>query len=320
MTRSKEGEGSGIVGAFLMGLTFTLTSFTCTSPFVGTILVSASQGNWQMPVLGMLAFSSVFALPFFALALMPQMLSQLPRAGGWMNSVKVSMAFLEVAAAIKFISNVDLVWKWGIFTRSVVLAVWIAGGVLLSLYLLGKYQLFHDTKPERIGAVRLSAAILSLTMSFYLLTGLFGARLGEIESFLPPVTEAAKVFNGNNFKNEELKWLTNDFAGALEQAKAENKQIFVDFTGYTCTNCRWMEANVFPEKEVEAELSKFVRVKLFTDGEGEVYERQQQMEQQLFGTVALPFYAIIDKDGKPLSSFGGLTRNTNEFVEFLRSS
>ncbi len=138
--------------------------------------------------------------------------------------------------------------------------------------------------------------------------------------FNSPETEEAKVFNGNNSKNEELKWLTNDFAGALKQAKAENKRIFVDFTGYTCTNCRWMEANVFPEKEVEAELAKFVRVKLFTDGEGEVYERQQQMEQQLFGTVALPFYAIIDKDGKPLSSFGGLTRNTNEFVEFLRSS
>lgn len=204
LTRGKEGEGSSFIGAFLMGLTFTLTSFTCTSPFVGTILVSASQGNWQMPVLGMLAFSSVFALPFFALALMPQMISQLPRAGGWMNSVKVSMAFLEVAAAMKFLSNVDLVWKWGIFTRPVVLAVWIAAGVLLSLYLLGKFQLFHDTKPERIGAIRLSAAILSLTMSFYLLTGLFGARLGEFESFLPPETEAMKVFNGNNSKNEEL--------------------------------------------------------------------------------------------------------------------
>ena len=138
-----------------MGLTFTLTSFTCTSPFVGTILVSASQGNWRMPLLGMLAFSTVFALPFFILALVPQWVSQLPRAGGWMNSVKVAMGFLEVAAAMKFISNVDLVWKWGIFTRDVVLAVWIAIGVILALYLLGKFQLSHDTKPERMGALRM---------------------------------------------------------------------------------------------------------------------------------------------------------------------
>lgn len=156
-------------------------------------------------------------------------------------------------------------------------------------------------------------------MSFYLLTGLFGARLGGLESFLPPETEAATTFNSNNSKSVELKWLTNDFEGALKQAKAENKLIFVDFTGYTCTNCRWMEANVFPKREVEAELAKFVRVKLFTDGEGEIYERQQQMEQQLFGTVALPFYAIFDKHGKPLSSFAGLTRNTNELVDFLKA-
>ncbi len=137
LTRSKEGEGSGIIGALLMGLTFTLTSFTCTSPFVGTILVSASQGNWQMPLVGMLAFSTVFALPFFVLALAPQYVSSLPRAGGWMNSIKVAMGFLEVAAAMKFISNVDLIWKWGIFTRPIVLAIWIAIGVILAIYLWG---------------------------------------------------------------------------------------------------------------------------------------------------------------------------------------
>ena len=141
LTRSHEGEGSGIIGALLMGLTFTLTSFTCTSPFVGTILVSASQGDWQMPLVGMLAFSTVFALPFFVLALVPQWASSLPRAGGWMNSVKVAMGFLEVAAAMKFISNVDLVWKWGIFTRDVVLSVWITNELILAVYLLGKFQL-----------------------------------------------------------------------------------------------------------------------------------------------------------------------------------
>jgi thiol:disulfide interchange protein len=319
LTRTKEGEGSGIVGALLMGLTFTLTSFTCTSPFVGTILVSASQGNWQMPLVGMLAFSTVFALPFFVLALAPQLVSQLPRAGGWMNSVKVAMGFLEVAAAMKFISNVDLIWRWGIFTRSFVLAIWISIGIILAIYLLGKFQLFHDTKPEKIGAVRLVSAILSLAISFYLLTGLFGAKLGELESFLPPDLEnsSAKVFGKSR---EELTWIENDLDKALAKAKTENKRVFVDFTGYTCTNCRWMEANVFPKKEVEAEMSKYVLARLYTDGEGAVFERQQQFQEKNFQTVALPFYVILDADGKTVSTFPGLTRNTPEFVGFLQNA
>ncbi|MFM9903035.1 MAG: protein-disulfide reductase DsbD family protein [Pyrinomonadaceae bacterium] len=319
LTRSKEGEGSGIIGALLMGLTFTLTSFTCTSPFVGTILVSASQGNWQMPLIGMLTFSTVFALPFFVLALAPQLISQLPRAGGWMNSVKVAMGFLEVAAAMKFISNVDLVWKWGFFTRDVVLTVWIAIFVVLSIYLLGKFQLSHDSKPERLGAFRMFSAVISLAISFYLLTGLFGAKLGEVESFLPPdLNNSAARFSGKG--SEELKWIENDYPAALAKAKAENKLVFIDFTGYTCTNCRWMEANVFPKKEVEAELGKYVLARLYTDGDGEIYERQQKMEQDAYGTVALPFYAIVDGDGKTVASFPGLTRNTPEFVDFLKKA
>lgn len=320
LTRSKEGEGSGIVGALLMGLTFTLTSFTCTSPFVGTILVSASQGSWQMPFVGMLAFSTVFALPFFVLALAPQLVSQLPRAGGWMNSVKVAMGFLEVAAAMKFISNVDLIWKWGIFTRSFVLAIWIAIGVILAIYLLGKFQLFHDSKPEKIGVFRLMSAILSLAISFYLLTGLFGAKLGELESFLPLDLDgsSSKVFGGKS--KDELNWIDNDLDKALAKAKSENKRVFIDFTGYTCTNCRWMEANVFPKKEVEAEMSKFVLARLYTDDGSENNNKQQEYQEKTFKTVALPFYAILEADGKTVSTFPGLTRNSQEFIDFLQKS
>ncbi len=319
ITRTKEGEGSGVVGALLMGLTFTLTSFTCTSPFVGTILVSASQGEWQRPLIGMLAFSTVFALPFFILAIVPQWISQLPRAGGWMNSVKVTMGFLEIAAALKFVSNVDLVWKWGIFTRQIILAAWVAIGVILTLYLLGRFQLSHDSKPERIGAFRLTAAILSLAASFYLLTGLFGAKLGELEAFLPPDLSAYTSSQTGGQKTGP-DWIVNDLPAAQAKAKAENKQLFIDFTGYTCTNCRWMEANIFPHKDVAAELNNFVLVKLFTDGDGEIYERHQQLEQQMFGTVALPYYAILDPDGRTAGSFPGLTRNVSEFVDFLRKS
>ena len=317
LTRSTEGEGSGIAGELLMGLTFTLTSFTCTSPFVGTILVSASQGEWKAPLLGMLVFSFVFALPFFVLALVPQLAAQLPRAGGWMNSVKVTMGFLEVAAAMKFLSNADLVWKWGIFTRDVVLAIWIAIGIVLAMYLLGKFQLSHDSKPERIGALRLVSAIVSLAISFYLITGLFGAKLGELEAFLPPdLSQETSSFGSSS--GERLTWMRNDYEGALAKAKAENKYLFVDFTGYTCTNCRWMEANVFPKSEVEAELKKMILVQLYTDGEGEIYEKNFQFEQDMFGTVALPYYAIIDGDGKPVATFAGLTRNVPEFVGFLQ--
>lgn len=318
LTRSSEGEGRSVAGALLMGLTFTLTSFTCTSPFVGTVLVSASHGNWQMPLVGMLAFSTVFALPFFVLALAPQLVSQLPRAGSWMNSVKVTMGFLEIAAAMKFLSNVDLVWKWGIFTRPVVLAVWIAIAIILSLYLLGKFQLSHDSKPERIGVFRLAAAIVSLAVGFYLLTGLFGRTLGELEAFLPPEVNGISQ-KTQDTTSQDGAWVINDHEKALAKAKSENKNVFIDFTGYTCTNCRWMEANVFPKAEVAAEMNKFVLSRLYTDGDGEVYQRQQKMEQDMFGTVALPLYAIISPDGKVIASFPGLTRNTDEFVSFLRS-
>jgi thiol:disulfide interchange protein DsbD len=301
-----------------MGLTFTLTSFTCTSPFVGTLLVKAAEGRWQMPLVGMLAFSTVFALPFFLLAVAPQLVSRLPRAGGWMNSIKVAMGFLEVAAAMKFLSNVDLIWKWGIFTRSFVLAIWIAIGIILAVYLLGKFQLSHDSKPERIGAIRLTSAILSLSISFYLLTGLFGANLRWLQSFLPPKDQDAISFGGGS--REEHKWIENNYEAALAQAKAENKHVFLDFTGYTCTNCRWMEANIFIEPDVQAEMGKFVLARLYTDGEGAVYEQQQKMEQDLFGTVALPYYAVVDADGATIATFPGLTRDKQEFIDFLRKA
>jgi thiol:disulfide interchange protein len=319
LTRTKEGEGSGIIGALLMGLTFTLTSFTCTSPFVGTILVSASQGSWQMPMIGMFAFSAVFALPFFVLALAPQLVSQMPRAGGWMNSVKVTMGFLEVAAAMKFISNIDVVWKVGFFTRDVVLAVWIAIGFILTVYLLGWFQLHHDSKTEKVGSLRLLSAVISLAVTLYLLTGLFGARLGELESFLPPDLDGKTVSSSMNRSNEP-EWIKNDLEKAREVARSEGRRVLIDFTGYTCTNCRWMEANVFPKREVEEQLRRFVLVKLFTDGIGETYERQQRFQEETFKTVALPFYAVVEPDGRIIATFPGLTRNVGEFAEFLKKA
>lgn len=314
-TRSK--ESGKTIGLLLMGLTFSLTSFTCTAPLVGTILVAAAQGDLLYPIVGMLAFSSVFALPFFILAVAPQLMQSLPRSGSWMNSVKVVMGFLEIGAALKFLSNVDLVWGWNIFTRDVVIAGWIALSVMTFLYLLGVFRFAHDSEIRSIGLVRVLNALLFGTLALYLLTGLFGSRLGELESFLPPAKETAGTSSGGTAIGSELQWITNDYEAALKQAKAENKRIFIDFTGYTCTNCRWMEANMFPKPAVRAELEKFVRVRLYTDGEGEPYEGFQKMQEARFGTVALPLYAIIDASDTITGRFEGLTRDENEFVAFL---
>lgn len=315
-------ESSKLVGVLLMGFVFSLTSFTCTAPFVGSLLVLAASGDWMYPILGMLAFSSVFALPFFILALAPQLVAQLPKSGGWLNSVKVVMGFLEIAAAMKFISNVDLVLHWGIFTREVVLATWVGIALLTTLYLLGVFQLSHDSKLERLGAARVMCALLFISLGFYLLTGLFGAKLGELESFLPYPTEqtvSATSSKSGNANHPEADWIKNDYESALAKAKAENKSVFIDFTGYTCTNCRWMEANMFPKPEVDAELRKFIKVQLFTDGDGEVYEKQQKFQEEKFSTVALPLYAIVDASGNTKATFPGLTRDKDEFVKFLKS-
>ncbi|MEZ5346985.1 MAG: cytochrome c biogenesis protein CcdA [Pyrinomonadaceae bacterium] len=331
LTRTKEGEGSAYLGALLMGLTFTITSFTCTSPFVGTILVSTSQGEWQLPLIGMLAFSTVFALPFFVLALAPQLVSQLPKSGGWLNSVKVVMGFLEIAAAMKFLSNVDLVWtsmfkrsadamNYGtIFSREVVLVIWVLIAIAIGLYILGAFRFKLDSPLKKITPVRILLSIGFLGLAIYLVTGILGLKLGELESFLPPKNVSSR-FNVLGDKDAELVWIKNDLEKALLKARAENKKVFVDFTGYTCTNCRWMEANMFPVPKVKQELEKFVLVSLYTDGDGKIYARQQQFQEKTFKTVALPFYAIFDSGGKPTATFPGLTRDPEEFVKFLRES
>jgi len=228
------------------------------------------------------------------------------------------MGFLEIGAALKFLSNVDLVWGWNIFTREVVIAGWIGCSVLIVLYLLGVFRFAHDSESKHIGLVGALNALLFTTMSFYLLTGLFGARLGEIESFLPPAKESVTSSSGETSKNGELTWITNDYQAALERAKSENKRIFVDYTGYTCTNCRWMEANMFTKPEVRKELEKFVRVRLYTDGDGEPYQGFQRMQEQRFGTVALPLYAIVTPGDEVVATFAGLTRDQSEYIAFLR--
>jgi thiol:disulfide interchange protein len=300
-------------GTLLMGLAFTLTSFTCTAPFLGSLLVVAAQGNWQWPLAGMLAFSTVFALPFVLLALAPQWIAGLPRSGPWLVSVKATMGVLELAAAMKFLSNVDLVWGWGVFTRPVVIGVWIALSAVLVAYFAGLMKLGRADRLGRPGFGRVVAIAVAIALGVWLGTGLNGRRLGELEAFLPPADQSAMARDG------ELAWITNDYEAALSEATRLGRPVLVDFTGYTCTNCRWMEANMFPRPEVERELARYVRLRLYTDGRGEMYRGFQQLEQQIFGTVALPYYAVLRPDGRPVAGFGGLTRDAAEYVAFLQA-
>ncbi len=332
-TLKQEGRG-GYVGTLFMALTFTLTSFTCTVQFVGLLLVRAVQGDWFWPALGMLLFSAAFALPFFFLALFPQYLARMPKSGGWLNSVKVVMGFLELAAAFKFLSNTDLVWQWNIFTRPVVLTVWVVIVFLTGLYILGKIRLPHDTPLETIGVPRLILSIILLTFSIYMARGIIGQPIhGLIDSYLPPKIQggmvAAPTFGargGGTVLNESISeldvssahngWI-RDYDEGVKVAEELGKPIFLNFTGITCTNCRWMETNMFTEPEVVELFDNFVLIELFTDM-GPRSKEWQKMEEQRFGTVALPYYVILSPDGQEkIVSFAGMTPNLQQFVRFL---
>jgi thiol:disulfide interchange protein DsbD len=194
------------------------------------------------------------------------------------------------------------VWRWGIFTRTVVLITWVIVAMLLmAQFLRGKRS-----------APKLVLAAASLVLAVWLGNGIRGARLGELEAFLPPADDAVLA------AGKEPEWIVNDYDTALALARQQNRPILIDFTGYTCTNCRWMEANMFPRPEVAIELARYVRVRLYTDGQGEPYLGYQRMQRDIYGTVALPYYVALDSHGTPDVAFGGLTRNSAEFVSFLR--
>lgn len=301
--------GAGGVGApIAMGVIFTITAFTCTAPFVGSLLVLSSQGNWQWPFVGMLAFATVFAAPFFALALVPGLLHKRPRAGDWMPALETTVALVEIAAAVKFLSNADMVLGWGILTRTRVIAIWILIFVALVVMMIRRNA--NGGARSRFRTVAAGAAIGLVAL---LIPGLFGRSLGELEAFLPPAPNVRTAA-------DETTWIHNDFPAALLAATREQRPILVDFTGYTCTNCRWMEANMFPRDAVKRSLDQFVRVRLYTDGIGEPYASQQKLEERLFGTVALPLYAVLEPDGRPRAKFLGMTRDTDEFTTFLDQS
>lgn len=319
---NKQTQGSGIFSILVMGLVFSLTSFTCTVPFVGSALLSASGGEWFYPIIGMIGFSTVFALPFFIFALIPSAMNKLPKAGGWMNNVKVVMGFLEVAAAVKFISNVDLVWGWGIMPREMFIAIWIICGVLIVAYLLGAFKMKMDSELSNLGALRIIWAIIFGAITIFLIPGLFGKNMGELDAFLPPqgylnANVSSASVGGSMFgeTGEKTVWL-HSYEEALELAKKENKPIFIDFTGWTCTNCRWMESNVFPLPQVQKYFSGMINVKLYTDRREEPELSNKEFQKTKFNSIELPLYVILTPNEK-LVGTKAFTRDLQEFLDFL---
>lgn len=300
-------EGGGYVGSLLMGLTFSLTSFACVGPFMGALLAASVTGDKLQPAMGMASFAAGLASPFFFLAMFPSYLKKLPKSGGWLVRVKVVMAFFVLAMMVKYLSNVDLVLHWELLTRERFLALWVVLTAMPGFYLLGWLRFEGIGKDEMVSIPRLLLGMLILAFSFFLLAGLFGAPLGEIDAYVPSSAKASGV-----------AFAKNDLPGALARAKAEGKQVFLNFTGYTCTNCKLMKANMFPRPEIAAELSKFVLVELYTDGADAVSEANLKLQEETHKTVAIPYYVILDGDGKTLRAFPGLTRDPQEFLRFLK--
>lgn len=314
----KAGTG-GVLPTLMMGLVFALASFACTGPFVGALLAgSVSGGNLAWPVFGMLMFSAGLALPFFGLALFPSYLDKLPRAGGWMERVKIAMAFVILAAGVKYWSNVDQAFGWELLTRERFLATWVVLFTLGGLYLLGLLKLDHGGDEGPISLTRLGFGALFLVFAISLIPGMFGGRLGELDAYVPEAKAGAFLSGG---AADKTAWLKDDYEGALAEAGRSGKRALLIFTGYYCTNCKWMKTNMFPRPEVAAAVDDLVVVELYTDDADEAISgKHQALLSEKFNTAAIPFYALVDADGNEIATFAGSTRDETAFLEFLRAT
>ncbi len=315
-TAGKEGQG-GFVGVLFMALTFTLTSFTCTFAFAGLLLAEATKGDRLWPILGLMAFSAAFSLPFFFLALFPSMLQKLPKSGGWMNVVKVIMALVELGAAFKYFGTADQTWNGeaAIFDFHLMISAWAVISIAAALYLLGLFRLPHDVPSDQIGVIRFVAAMSFMGLASYLAVGLFSAEKPHglvwkyVDSYANPTFESGSDRMGPSIRHGGLEYAL-DFEKAFDVAVAENKPVFLDFTGVNCVNCRFMEKGPMVQPEIKDRLSRFVRVQLFTDSVPKITdpaERERlraanvKLQEDWFGDVSLPSYVVIPPDRSVLT-------------------
>ncbi len=346
-------EKGGLGGIFFMAFTLVLVSFSCTGPIVGSILISSAGGELIKPVLGMFAFSMAFAIPFTLFAIFPEWMQRLPKSGGWLNSVKVVLGFLELALAFKFLSIADLVYHWGILDRDIFLVIWIVIFSALGLYLLGKIRLPHDSKIDHIGVPRLLLALTTFMFVVYMIPGLWGAPLKYLSGYLPPLTTHQFIIGGGSapaptsdsdeiVKYGEILKIPHgipgyfDYEQALAAAKKANKPLLIDFTGHGCVNCRKMEENVWVDPQVLKRLKEdFVMVALYIDERLELPESEwytseydgkvkkslgkQNADFQItrFKNNAQPYYVILDHEENLLSQPRSYDTKISTFIEFL---
>ncbi len=349
---SKSGQG-GLLGIFFLALTLVLVSFSCTGPIVGTVLIKSTQGEFWTPMVTMLAFSIAFALPFALLALFPSVLTKLPKSGGWLNSVKVVLGFVEIALGLKFLSVADQTYHWHILDREVYLAIWIVVFTLLGLYLLGKIRFKHDSPLEYISVGRLALVIADFAFVVYMIPGMWGAPLKALSGYLPPIqtqdfvlgtyappvgvvepkTVALPETSGVSLPHGLTGY--DNLEDGIAAAAAQGKKVFVDITGHGCVNCREMEARVWSDPRVLERLRRdYVIVSLYVDDktplpedkwvttpEGKVLKDvgrvNSHMVLERFGVNAQPNYFILDSEGNTIRGPRGYNLSTDGFVEFL---
>jgi thiol:disulfide interchange protein DsbD len=325
---------AGLLGIFFMAFTLVLVSFSCTGPIIGSLLVRAvSLGSIMGPAIGMFGFGLALAIPFAFFAIFPSLLQNLPKSGGWLNSVKVVLGFLELAFALKFLSVADLAYGWGILDREVFLVLWIIIFTLLGIYLLGKIKFKHDSDLQYLSVPRLFLAIASFSFAMYMVPGLWGAPLKAISAFPPPLyTQDFNLYDG------EVHPQFLDFDEGMEYAKKHNKPVLVDFTGYGCVNCREMEAAVWSDPRVKQLIDNhFVLISLYVDDKTKLPEpieveefgkirklrtvgdKWSYLQRSKFGANAQPFYVLLDNQGMPIAAYRAYNKNINEYIDWLKS-
>jgi len=348
-------DKNGLGGLFFMAGTLALVSFSCTGPIVGTLLVqAATMGQLLGPAIGMFGFALALAIPFVLFAMFPAWMKAMPKSGGWLNSVKVVLGFLELAFSFKFLSNVDLAYHWNLFDREIFLSLWIVISALLGIYLLGKLRLPNDSEVKYVSTPRLILAVITLSFTVYMIPGLWGAPLKSISAFLPPMSTQDFVLSGNsapaathNTGSHKYGDIFHaplgldaffDYDEGLAYAKKMNKPVFIDFTGHACVNCRKMEASVWPDKEVLSRLSNdYVVIQLYVDDKTDLAAAEQtvskysgkkietignkwsDLQASRFNANSQPFYVLLDTKGNLLVQPQGADYDPHSFIRYLDS-